>query len=313
MTQFDTRLQCPACRSQRSIERLRLDYDQEPLQQYLKAFYEPQGGVELEYLRREQFVIQACRDCGLLYQKHIPNDGLMQRLYEIWIDPQKAFALRQSPSRQLNQRHVTELMFISDFFGRSPNQIQILDFGMGWGDWLAMANGFGFTCYGVELSQSRIDYARRRGIAVVDWDQAQQQQFDFINTEQVFEHIPDPLETLLTLKALLKPGGIIKISVPTASNIEKSLSTMDWQAGRDSVVSLNPIAPLEHIQYFHRRSLQVMANHAGMRELKLPMRVQWRNMCGSMHPVNLAKEALKPLVHRFRQKRNYILLTALDS
>ena len=54
-------------------------------------------------------------------------------------------------------------------------------------------------------------------------EQAENLRFDFINTEQVFEHISEPLETLKELKTLLKPGGIIKISVPTADDINRRL------------------------------------------------------------------------------------------
>jgi len=308
MTNFKVRERCPACGTAKTIERVRLAYDDDPLRTYLKTFYGPQGGVEFEYLRDVMYILQECPECGLFYQRNIPNDALMWRLYEVWIDPQIAFNQRPERSRRVNQHYISELMLVDDYFNRSPSDIEILDFGMGWGDWAAMANGLGFICHGLELSQSRIDYATKRGVNVLNWNQARQKRFDFINTEQVFEHIADPLDTLSNLKKLLKPGGIIKISVPTATNIEKSLSAMDWGAGRNSPISLNPVAPLEHIQYFHRRTLQIMASRVGMREFTWPMLSYWRSSCGSLSPFHLVKGVFKPIVYRLRRKQNYILL-----
>lgn len=63
----------------------------------------------------------------------------------------------------------------------------------------------------------------------MSWEEIPQHQFDFINTEQVFEHIPKPLETLRYLKKALKTNGVLKISVPTANDIEQRLEIMDWK------------------------------------------------------------------------------------
>ena len=50
---------------------------------------------------------------------------------------------------------------------------------------------------------------------------------------------------------------------------------MDWKAPKNSRNSLNPVAPLEHINCFRRKSLIKMAAIAGMEEVVIPMSIQY--------------------------------------
>src|SRR5262249_44635808 len=154
-----------------------------------------QGGVEIEYLLNESYVLVECMDCGLIYQGCIPNNFLMTKLYEQWIDPEKAFDLESA--RQGIEYYsflVRGIKRSIRHFGLKANELDYLDFGMGWGDWCRMAKAYGCSVYGTELSQVRINYAKASGISVIGWEEIPQYQFDFINTEQVFEHIGHPLE-----------------------------------------------------------------------------------------------------------------------
>jgi predicted SAM-dependent methyltransferase len=104
--------------------------------------------------------------------------------------------------------------------------------------------------YGTDLSKKCIEHARSSGIHVISWDDIPDHRFDFINTEQLLERLAEPLDTLRHLKSAMKEGGIIKISVPTARNIDERLKRMDWKSHRKSSYSLNPVAPMEHINCF---------------------------------------------------------------
>jgi predicted SAM-dependent methyltransferase len=80
------------------------------------------------------------------------------------------------------------------------------------------------------------------------------------------------LKHLKELKTLLKPGGIIKISVPTANDIERRLKLMDWGAEKGTRNSLNNVAPLgAHTVFQSGSSLIRMAEAAGMKEFKVPL------------------------------------------
>jgi 2-polyprenyl-3-methyl-5-hydroxy-6-metoxy-1,4-benzoquinol methylase len=116
------------------------------------------------------------------------------------------------------------------------------DFGMGHGRWALLAKGFECQSYGTELTDELIEHAKSNGINVISWDEIPQYSFDFINTEQVFEHISKPLQTLHHLKKSLKDEGILKISVPPANDIDRRLKIMDWESPKYSRNSLNAVA-----------------------------------------------------------------------
>ena len=312
-TSFGIRNRCPACKSKNIIIRYQIPYSNQSIKNHLVEFYSPQGGIEFEYLKNEKYILCDCKDCGIIFQKNIPNDILMERLYEHWIDPKMAFEnrnMRFKINPDIYTNYAKEIITIGSCFKSSPSDTNFLDFGMGWGDWLLMANGLGYKSYGMELSKSRIKYAESRGIKVINWEQAKKLKFDFINTEQVFEHISEPLETLKSLKTLLKSDGIIKISVPTGKNINQKLKLMDWAAKKGTKNSLNDVAPLEHIQLFTRSSLILMARKAGMHEITIPLIRQWNSSFGWFKPKTFARNFLIPLYRNILRKQNYIFLTS---
>jgi len=47
--------------------------------------------------------------------------------------------------------------------------------------------------------------------------------FDFINVDQVFEHLPYPRATLANLTTKLRAGGVVRISVPNGRRVLKKL------------------------------------------------------------------------------------------
>jgi 2-polyprenyl-3-methyl-5-hydroxy-6-metoxy-1,4-benzoquinol methylase len=275
-------------------------------------FYQPQGMVEFEYLNEASYILCECDLCGLIFQRDIPNDILMERLYEHWIDPQKVFSQFQTQDNLgYYACYAEEIMQIIAYFettASSSSSLCFFDFGMGWGQWALMAKAFGCDSYGTELSLERIEYAKTNGIEIIKWEEIPQHSFDFINTEQVFEHISEPLQALRHLKTALKSQGLIKISVPNGNDIERRLKIMDWKAPKDSRNSLNPVAPLEHINCFRRASLIKMANEAGMEEVSIPIMVQYKYMTDWSSPKRIAKNILRPIYRNLLKKQNYVFL-----
>ena len=304
---FVCREKCPACNSRRFSEVYRNPYDEPPVSTYLESFYS--GKVELKYLRNASFCLCECEECQLIFQKEIPNDHLMKVLYEEWIDPQTSYLSDQERDDQdLYWYYSQEIAAAIKFLGRMPSELEFFDFGMGWGKWALIAKGFGCDSFGAELSEERINFAISNGIKIVEWDDIPDHKFDFVNTEQVFEHIPDPYQTLCHLRKSLKPGGLLKISVPTAADISKRLKLMDWNAPKGSKNSLNAVAPLEHINCYKRQSLAKMAEEAGMEEVLMPMRIQYMYATNWSGPKKIAKNILFPILRNVMKSKNYVFL-----
>lgn len=310
---FERRKECPACTSGGFKTKYQTRYDEPPIKDYLVEFYSPQGAVEFEYLSEATYALCECDVCGLIFQRDIPNEVLMEKLYGHWIDPQKALIRHQKQDDiGYHSQNAQEIMQIISYFRKAPSSLCFFDFGMGWGEWALMAKAFGCESYGTDLSLDRREHAQSNGIKVIMWDEIPQHRFDFMNTEQVFEHIPDPLRTLLHLKTALKTDGILKISVPAGNDMKRRLRVMDWKAPIRSKNALNSVAPLEHINCFSRTSLLQMASKAQMEEVFMPLMVQYRHVTNWSGPKRIAKNILLPIYRNLLKKQNYIFLRSIQ-
>jgi SAM-dependent methyltransferase len=304
---FIERDKCPSCVSDQITKLYENRFDQSPVKEYLEAFYNPQGGVESAYLIGAVYSLYRCEVCGLIFQGEILNDALMERLYEHWIDPSTVLKYHlDTDFPDLYCAHAQEIMRIIAYYERPPSALRVLDFGMGWGEWALMAKGFGCDAYGSELSSTRIHYARSKGVKVLTRDEICALRFDFVNTEQVFEHIPRPLDTLMELKQVLKPDGILKISVPNGWDIQRRLRRMNWKSPKWSRDSLNPVAPLEHINCFQRRSIIKMASLVGLKEIRIPLSIQYQYMVNYGGPLKVARNVAMPLYRALMRRSNYM-------
>lgn len=268
---FNTRKSCPVCESEDKKEIYSNPFLEDPLKKYLEDFYSPQGGIEYNYLQDAKYILSECSNCGLIYQKQILDDYLMNKLYEEWIDPEIVFEKHQKNWEKRSIKHLQEITTVLNWFNANNNLLKFLDYGYGWGEWCSVANALGVDTYGFEVSDSRIEFAKSQGYKIISWDEISDFTFNFINTEQVFEHIANPLETLLHLKSSLSSDGLIKISVPNGEDIHRRLEIMDWEAPKGSDNSLNPVAPLEHINCFNKEAIHNLAEQANLKVVKIPI------------------------------------------
>jgi SAM-dependent methyltransferase len=306
---FVERDRCPCCASRTLTKRYECGFDKSPIKEYLEGFYTPQGGVEFDYLHGAVYCLLQCGECGLIFQRDIPSDGLMERLYEHWIDPSKALSLAlESDSLTSRCFNAQEIIQVIAYLNQKPCSLRFLDFGMGWGEWALMAKGFGCDVYGAELSKARIDHATSKGIKILTGKESPAPRFDFINTEQVFEHLPSPLETLVALKNQLKPGGLLKISVPSGWDIERRLRIMDWGCPKGTKNSLNLVAPLEHINCFQVRSIEKMASLAGLKPVNIPLQIQCGFIVNCGGPARLGLHLAKQFYRATSKKRCRLFL-----
>jgi len=266
---FVARDRCPACLSSDSDILFAGSYTAAPIGTYVKTFYDQTGpGAEWEYLEGAQYILKECRACTLIYQHEVPGNELMQRLYEHWLDPG---VVRKTVTGQRSAEFyywcATEIARVLCFLKRPLDQVKFLDFGMGWGNWCLITKGFGCNVYGTELSDSRVGHAQQMGIETVEWGALAQHRFDFVNAEPVFEHLADPLKALPHLRGALSDDGVIRINVPSGTDIKRRLAIGDWSAPFGSDRSLNDVAPLQHVNCFNYRSLVAMARAAGLEEV----------------------------------------------
>lgn len=268
---FVIREQCPGCQGESSQKLYAASLVRSPIGDYLKAFYAPQGGIDLAALEGGEYVLMECGGCGLVFQRNVLPDALMYRLYEEWIDPVRSLAIYEAETGMSHVlAQVRQIADLIHFIDRHPAQIKVLDYGMGWGHWCSIAGTFGLDVYGHELSQAKVAQAQSKGVKSLTVQDLHINSFDFINVEQVLEHLPDPLQTLMDLVQTLRPGGLLRIGVPDGWDIKKRLRTANWQASKQEWHNLNPVAPLEHVNCFNHSSLISMARRAGLEPVSVP-------------------------------------------
>jgi 2-polyprenyl-3-methyl-5-hydroxy-6-metoxy-1,4-benzoquinol methylase len=304
---FLERNKCPVCHSCLFNEIYRISFSSEKLINYFIKFYPNLVISDIYSLANSDYTLCRCSSCKAIFQKEVLGPEFMKKLYEVWIDSKTELDRKSSLSVSYYLGHFRELLLILTLFSKNSGSLRFLDFGMGWGAWATVAKALGVDSHGVEISAERMNYARRGGVKVINWDDIPHLEFDFINSEQVFEHIPDPLSTLRHLKSGLRPGGILKISVPYSPVIDQSLKLMDWGLDKGSLFSLNPVAPLEHVNYFRRSSILKMGNECGMHEIRIPLIRQYQMstllMEGSIG--STFKNIIRPLYNRLG---NYVFL-----
>jgi SAM-dependent methyltransferase len=248
---------CPVCESGNTEIILSVSFADERIWSYLNAFFG--GRVPKEMVKDDQYAVVRCTSCGLVYQENILNDCNMNLLYEEWISPEESLQKKKSADIKLFTRYAREIENISLALGKKPSDTNVLEYGSGWGYWSNLAQAFGFEVTGVELSKTRQDFCRKKGLRIIeDISRENIESYDYIYSNQVFEHLASPGAVIKELGKLLRKNGILHIQVPSAKGILKKLQSSQWRAQSDA------IAPLDHINCFDHRSLRALADQAGL-------------------------------------------------
>jgi len=234
------------------------------------------GRIELESLAGASYTLLRCRECGLLFQEGVAGERLQKKIYEQWIDPQVSLAKRQQGMDLYEYSELAkEVMILISLLGGRPGSLRVLDYGMGWGTWCLMAKAFACQSYGLEFSQPRLEFARANGIQTVTWEELGQGQFDYINCNQVLEHLAQPGPVLDRLAASLRPGGLIRLAAPNCAPLAGLEPDAAPGQGPLWEQTLRLMKPLEHVNGFTPRTLVGLAGRAGLRRFRVPLRLEY--------------------------------------
>jgi len=175
--------------------------------------------------RRKSYLLK-CKACGLEYVEYRPSRDSISELYgnekysnEVGTDGFNADGTIKFPPHKsrLNKHIMDKIGLYLD-----PCRLRVLDIGCGLGHFLKTVKENGHEARGVELSGPPAERIREKlGIDVYNGFLEEAQfaggYFDVIYMGDVLEHIPEPFDTLLEAKRILRPGGIIVIKTPNAA------------------------------------------------------------------------------------------------
>lgn len=258
---FQTRSKCPSCMHPGAIDLHVEPMDSSALSRYFKDHYA--GRARLAAVQGAAYELVRCQGCALVYQRTVPGDALLSEVYDEWIPASERQRLRERSNLD-SYRYLSEQI---DYFiqvSKSPPwRLDVLDFGLGWSEWARMAAAYGCNVFGTELSSSRRAHGKEVGIGILEFEELGANRFDYINTEQVFEHLIEPRAILFALVAALKPNGVLKISVPNAKSAIRAVERARSFAAI-SHEDIKTISPLEHVNCFENKTLIRLGAQAGL-------------------------------------------------
>ena len=145
---------------------------------------------------------------------------------------------------------------------------RILDVGCANGEFLNVARSRGWQVFGADPSAAR-SQAEADGIALVGatvHDAAiKRGSLDAITFWDVLEHVVDPISDLARARELLKPGGVLALTVPDSSNLVARTMGRSWFGYKTAG---------EHLQFFTHSSLRQALAKAGL-TLRVQGPIRW--------------------------------------
>jgi SAM-dependent methyltransferase len=162
-----------------------------------------------------------CRDCGMVfesprYQADIIIQGYMSS-DEAGHDSQ--YAMRVLSFYRALRKLAHHL---------PPVGARVLDIGTAGGAFLEAAEQFGYEAYGMEPSRYLVEKGKARGLkieqGIIEDHSFPARSFDMVSMWDVIEHLPDPKGSLVELRQLLKPDGILLINYPDVGTWQAKLA-----------------------------------------------------------------------------------------
>jgi SAM-dependent methyltransferase len=246
----------------------------------------------------KSYELRHCAACAFHFQTWVMDEPELASWYSPPVGPD---FFRQEIARQRLHSIGHALTEILVFRQLCPETMPVvLDFGCHWGKWAGAALALGCDVYGVDVNRDAADFCARRGIRMVDRAELGRLRFDFINVDQVMEHLSDPLSIARELAGCLKPGGFLKLSTPGNSRLPKILRKAQT-TGDNAVLdqrTLDPVYPLEHVNLFTRAALQRVGETVGLREFRQPL-MKW---LGAGQLWNIPRQFNMNLVVAFKRR-----------
>lgn len=233
-------------------------------------------GHDRMYNIKGDYSVYKCTKCGLFFINPQPIEEEIGKHYP----PHKYYSLETMPSYKRKLLPLLYKTFYSNkgnsalklfFFPILPMlrftkifpRRKILDVGCGAGNFLIIMKYFNMDCYGVEPGKFDELAAKRNNLEIKNCSfleaDYQENFFDIITLNHVFEHSNCPTETLKKINRLLKPEGTLIMTVPRSDCLVYNIFGQDW-------VQLD--VP-RHLFTFQEKTIKKYAKKAGFRIEKI--------------------------------------------
>jgi SAM-dependent methyltransferase len=135
----------------------------------------------------------------------------------------------------------------------TPPGSDVIDFGCGSGGTAELLRERGHNVLAADISETALESSRLRGLDTINLktQRLRESCADCLLAGDVLEHVGDDLGLLLTFRSVLRPGGVLVITVPAYEFL--------W-SGEDYVS--------EHVRRYTRRGLKEQLRRAGFENIR---------------------------------------------
>lgn len=257
---------CPTCSGNDFKTIYTLSYSNDKLSSFLRSYYG--NRIEIDKIKDNKYNLLECLNCSLIFQEEIPNENFSNILYEDLIDPEVSLNKKNNYENKYYKKLNYEIDLINSIFKKNLESIRILEFGAGWGYWSKFLQNKNYNICAFEISKKRIDFMKKNKIKVVNELKNSQDKFDLIYSEETFEHISHPKETLLTMSKLLNDNGFILLRFPSTYLFKSKLN--DAYKPKDDCAH-----PLEHINLFNKKSFKFMVEDTDLEIINFKSKIHF--------------------------------------
>lgn len=225
--------------------------------------------------------IHRCGRCALLFARPLPTAAELEAFYQgfLYRPPARAAlpALLDERKRELSS------LFGLSRDSRANAGRRYLDHGGGTGVAYAAARELGLESWFAEMDRHAIAFVTEAfGLPrshLVESLAEHQGKFDYVFSDNVVEHVPDPVALIRELVACLAPGGVLVIKTPNAAATDTYFYPRIWSRYAKKVAARNgwgraarmllsePVwacDPPRHLYSFTHESLALLAQRAGI-------------------------------------------------
>lgn len=204
-----------------------------------------------------------CQGCGHVFTEGWFTDAACEIIFSKTLDNQKV-------GWQVEQQRPVSARMVAKVARHVPDGAW-LDVGFGNGSLIFTADEFGYEAVGIDLRGDNVEALKQRGYEArqVPLEKLDQPgRYSVISMADVLEHMPFPKAGLEDARRLLRPGGILFLSMP---NLDSPL----WRFMNEA--SSNPYwGELEHYHNFGRKRLTTLLAEHGFEVIEYGISERYR-------------------------------------
>jgi len=210
-------------------------------------------------LTKQGFSIVKCCNCGFAYVNPRVEDEQLTSIYRHNYFANKDYGYTSyEQEKRLRVKNFERWLKDADKYITKAKPFFALDVGCAAGYCLELMKAKGWNADGLELDEEMYLTLRKQGFNISKSlleDFMTESQFSVITLFDVIEHIPNIDKAFSKLNSLLAENGVVVMVTPNHNSLQRKLLGKRWFQYK----------PIEHIQYFDKKSLRVFAERNGLK------------------------------------------------